>query len=164
MAKVLVTGMSGTGKSAALVALGRRGHRVVDTDTDAWSRFETDDEGAPDWVWREDRISELLAGHSAGHLFVAGCRSNQGQFHRLFDSVVLLSAPVELMLERIDARSDNPFGKREPEREKIVADLAAVEPRLRRIATAEIDTASTPLDEVVRRLERIAAAEREPRL
>ena len=32
MAVVLVTGMSGTGKSAALVELARRGHRVVDTD------------------------------------------------------------------------------------------------------------------------------------
>ena len=30
--KVLVTGMSGTGKSSALVELGKRGFRVVDTD------------------------------------------------------------------------------------------------------------------------------------
>jgi dephospho-CoA kinase len=29
---VLVTGMSGTGKSAALAELARRGRRVVDTD------------------------------------------------------------------------------------------------------------------------------------
>ena len=32
MTVVLATGMSGTGKSAALVGLERRGHRVVDTD------------------------------------------------------------------------------------------------------------------------------------
>jgi dephospho-CoA kinase len=41
MPKVLVTGMSGTGKSAALQALGERGHRVVDTDTDQWSHWVT---------------------------------------------------------------------------------------------------------------------------
>jgi dephospho-CoA kinase len=38
MCKVLVTGMSGTGKSTALEALRRRGHRTVDTDTGQWSR------------------------------------------------------------------------------------------------------------------------------
>ena len=39
--KVLVTGMSGTGKSTALQVLGERGHRVVDTDTDEWSHWVT---------------------------------------------------------------------------------------------------------------------------
>ena len=156
MAKVLVTGMSGTGKSAALMALGRRGHRVVDTDTDDWSRWETADGGAPDWVWREDRIAELLDGHGGGHLFVAGCRSNQGQFHGRFDAVVLLSAPVAVMLARIEQRSDNPFGKSAAERERVLADHAAVEPLLRCAATVEIDTSAAPVEEVVRRLEQIA--------
>lgn len=39
-AAVLVTGMSGAGKSAALVELARRGHRVVDT-TSLLSRLAT---------------------------------------------------------------------------------------------------------------------------
>jgi dephospho-CoA kinase len=163
MAKVLVTGMSGTGKSAALVALGRRGHRVVDTDTDYWSRWATADDGAPDWVWREDRIAALLDGHGEGHLFVAGCRSNQGQFHGRFDAVVLLSAPVEVMLARIEHRTDNPFGKCEAERRRILVDRATVEPLLRRAATVEIDTAAMPIEEVVRRLEQIATPEASPR-
>ena len=33
---MLVTGMSGTGKSTVLAELGRRGHRVVDTDAPGW--------------------------------------------------------------------------------------------------------------------------------
>jgi hypothetical protein len=61
MPKILVTGMSGTGKSAALQALGQRGHRVVDTDTDKWSHWVTSPDGAPDWIWREDAIAALLA-------------------------------------------------------------------------------------------------------
>ncbi|HTZ43323.1 MAG TPA: hypothetical protein VMB79_05620 [Jatrophihabitans sp.] len=34
--RVLLTGMSGTGKSTVLGELGRRGHRVVDTDYGGW--------------------------------------------------------------------------------------------------------------------------------
>jgi dephospho-CoA kinase len=37
MTRVLITGMSGTGKSTALAELARRGHRVVDADLSAWS-------------------------------------------------------------------------------------------------------------------------------
>jgi ATP-dependent phosphoenolpyruvate carboxykinase len=37
VAAVLVTGMSGTGKSSALAELARRGHRVVDTDYGGWT-------------------------------------------------------------------------------------------------------------------------------
>jgi predicted ATPase len=32
VARILITGMSGTGKSTLLAELGRRGHRTVDTD------------------------------------------------------------------------------------------------------------------------------------
>jgi dephospho-CoA kinase len=150
--------MSGTGKSTALAALGQLGHRVVDTDSDEWSRWETGPGGEPEWLWREDRIAALLAGHGDGHLFVAGCRSNQGRFHARFDAIVLLSAPAEVMLERIGQRTANPFGKSADERARILADLAAVEPLLRRAASAEIDTAAAPVADVARRLEEIAAS------
>ena len=36
MTAILVTGMSGTGKSTVLAELERRGHRVVDTDYGDW--------------------------------------------------------------------------------------------------------------------------------
>jgi len=72
MARVLVTGMSGTGKSAALHMLGQRGHHVVDTDADQWSRWVRGPDNSPDWIWREEALSELLTGHADGHLFVAG--------------------------------------------------------------------------------------------
>lgn len=68
MAKVLVTGMSGTGKSTAVQILGEHGHRVVDTDTDEWSHWVTLPDGSSDWVWREDAIIELLSNHQRGSL------------------------------------------------------------------------------------------------
>src|SRR3954471_2154362 len=116
MARILITGMSGTGKSTALCALGARGHRTVDTDSDRWSRWVRLPDGSQDWIWREQAMRELLTGQAAGSLFVAGCKSNQGEFYPLFDHIVLLSAPAEVLLARIAARTDNPYGKSPPER------------------------------------------------
>jgi dephospho-CoA kinase len=146
---VFVTGMSGTGKSSALAELARRGHRVVDTDYGDWI------DGEP--LWREDRIRELLDEHGDVTLFISGCVANQGVFYDRFDAVVLLSAPADVILERVAVRSTNDFGKTDAERDRIISDLAAVEPILRRGATAEIDTRA-PLAEVVDELERIASS------
>ena len=151
MTVVFVTGMSGTGKSSALAALARRGHRVVDTDHDGWI------EGEPEPLWREDRIRELLDEHGDETLFISGCVANQGLFYHRFDAVVLLSAPADVILERVAVRSTNDFGKTDAERDRIISDLAAVEPILRGGATAEIDTRA-PLAEVVDALERIASS------
>jgi dephospho-CoA kinase len=156
VAVVLVTGMSGTGKSAALAELARRGHRVVDTDHDGYSQeVPSSAPGGVEQVWLDDRIEALLEGHGEGVLFVSGCVSNQGKFYPRFDAVVLLSAPAEVILARVAARESNAFGKRAAERERILGDLASVEPLLRAGATAEIDTRAA-LDEVVDELERIA--------
>ena len=153
MTVVLVTGMSGTGKSAALAELARRGHRVVDTDYDGW----TEGEPGAERVWREDRIKALLDDHGDGVLFVSGCVENQGKFYARFDAVVLLSAPAEVILERVAGRESNNFGKTAEERDLILEDLAAVEPLLRAGATDEVDTRA-PLEEVVDALELIAKA------
>ena len=160
MAVVLVTGMSGTGKSAALAELARRGHRVVDTDYGAYSE-EVPCSNAGGWeqLWREDRIEALLNGYRDEVLFISGCVSNQGKFYPRFDAVVLLTAPANVILERVARRESNAFGKRDAERDRILDDLAKVEPPLRAGATAEIDT-RTPLDEVVDALEKIADAVR----
>ena len=156
MAVVLVTGMSGTGKSAALAELARRGHRVVDTDYGAYSEeVPCSKAGGREQLWREDRIKALLNGYRDEVLFISGCVSNQGQFYPRFDAVVLLTAPANVILERVARRESNAFGKRDAERDRILDDLAKVEPLLRAGATAEIDT-RTPLDEVVDALEKIA--------
>lgn len=155
MTRVLVTGMSGTGKTSALRILGTRGHDVVDTDTDEWSQWTKDDHGAPDWVWREDAMATLLGTPRDASLFVAGCKTNQGVFYHCFDHVVLLHAPIDVLLERVAKRSDNPYGTVEAERDEIRFYVETVVPRLRASATNEID-ASLPLSQVVDLLERFA--------
>ena len=160
MVAILVTGMSGTGTSTALAELAHRGFRVVDTDYDGFS-VETwsAEESRLEQLWREDRIDELLARHEERApdepLFVSGCVSNQGKFYPRFAAVVLLSAPADVLLERLATRVTNDFGKSSDEHERILADLTTVEPLLRAGADAEIDTRA-PVAEVADRLARIA--------
>ena len=52
MRRILVTGMSGTGKSTALAEFAKRGFQVVETDVGPWSEWS---KPAGGYVWREDR-------------------------------------------------------------------------------------------------------------
>ena len=153
MARILVTGMSGTGKSSVLAELGRRGYRVVDTDEPGWREYRrfsepTDDLHRGQFLWVEERMSALLQGDDGRSLFVAGGVRNQSDFYDRFDAVVLLTAPVGVMLDRVARRTANAYGKTALERAEILADLAEVQPTLRQSCTHELD-ASRPLDEIV---------------
>jgi broad-specificity NMP kinase len=157
MTAILVTGMSGAGKSTVLAELGRRGHRVVDTDYDGWTEeVPLRAEAGTERLWREDRIDALLRDHRGGPLFVSGCVRNQARFYPRFSAVVLLRAPADVILERVTTRTTNDYGKSDAERDHILSELEVVEPLLRAGATAEIDTRQ-PLDAVADALERIAA-------
>jgi broad-specificity NMP kinase len=151
MRRILLTGMSGTGKSTALAELERRGFDVVDTDVGGWTEWSDDDDG---YVWREDRMAELLSRDRERTLFVSGTVSNQGRFYPRFDAIVLLSAPADVLLTRIEGRTTNDYGKSTEERDLILTHVSEVEPLLRASCTHEID-ASKPIDDVVVELEAI---------
>ncbi|MEV0953630.1 AAA family ATPase [Promicromonospora sp. NPDC050249] len=129
MARILITGMSGAGKSTLLGELARRGHRTVDTDYDSWE--------LPGALWDEDRMNELLAGHD--DVVVSGTAENQGRFYDRFEHVVLLSAPVEVLIERAATRTNNPYGRSADQQAEIREYVVEVEPLLRRGADVELD-------------------------
>lgn len=134
MSRVLVTGMSGVGKSTLLEGLAQRGHRVVDTDFDGWV--------LDDGRWDEQRMRDLL--ELAGSVVVSGTVENQVRFYGSFDHVVLLSVPLETLLDRVAQRTSNPYGKRREEQREIAGYLDTVEPLLRRGATLELDGRAEP--------------------
>jgi shikimate kinase len=133
---VFITGMSGTGTSTVVERLAELGHRAIDLDEPEWSIH--DEHG--DWIWRENRVQRLLDDHDRHPLFVSGCPTNQVKFYDRFDHIVLLSAPREVIIERIRSRTTNSYGKGPGEMEDILDNLERVEPRLRQVATHEIDT------------------------
>ncbi|MCC3763103.1 AAA family ATPase [Glycomyces sp. TRM65418] len=156
MRRVLITGVSGVGKSTVIAALGARGHRVVDTDYGGYCSPAPDAEpprptAEPGWVWHEARMRRLLDTAEGRALFVSGCVPNQGRFYADFDRVVLLSAAPEVVRRRLLGREGNDYGKASGELEQALRDQAAVEPLLRAGATLEIDT-DAPLADVVDRL------------
>ncbi len=155
MTTVLVTGMSGSGKSTVLAELARRGHRVVDTDYGDWSEdVPMAGQAGSERLWREDRMETLLAEHSRSVVRL-GMRREPGEVLPRFSAIVLLSVPVDVLVERVITRRTNDYGKTDAERAAILRDRQVVEPLLRAGATAEIDTRK-PVDEVADDLESIA--------
>jgi shikimate kinase len=129
MARVLLTGMSGTGKTTVLDELRRRAHLTLDTDYGGWE--------LPDRTWDEQRMDQFLQSHP--DVVVSGAVENQGRFYDRFQHVVLLSAPLHVLIERVRSRTNNPYGKTAGHEAEIANYLDTVEPLLRHRATLELD-------------------------
>lgn len=147
--RLLLTGMSGTGKSTLVTSLRERGVAAVDLDEPPYASMRALEPGdEPDWVWDEAAVATLLDDASLDPLVVAGCAPNQGRFRDRIDTIVLLTASEDVTLHRLRTRTTNPFGRTEAEQAKVLADTAEVVPLLRAVADAQLDT-DAPLDEVV---------------
>ncbi len=82
-------------------------------------------------------MDRLLARNS--DVVVSGTVDNQGRFYDRFEHVVLLSAPLQVLIERVTNRTNNPYGRSPEQRAEIARYVEAVEPLLRRTSTIELD-------------------------
>ena len=146
MSRVLVTGMSGAGKSTILDELRRRGLLAVDTDYDGWE--------VSDGNWDESRMDRLLSRHQ--DVVVSGTVENQVHFYDRFEHIVLLSAPLEVLMQRLRARTNNPYCKSSVERAELARYVETIEPLLRRGATVELD-GQRPVVELADDVERLVS-------
>ena len=159
--RILITGVSGTGKSSVIGRLAALGYVAIDADAPGYSAEVPAPEDeltgigpGRDWVWQEDAIRAVLD-RPDSIIFLAGCSPNQGAFYPALTPVILLTASPALITERLMTRTNNPFGKDPEELARALALQAEIEPLLRRSATHVIDT-SMPLDEVVAEVLRVS--------
>jgi shikimate kinase len=80
-------------------------------------------------------------------LIVSGTTRNQVVFYPLFDHIVLLSAPAEVLVERLRTRTSNPYGRDPAQIAETLEYLETVEPLLREAATLEVVT-TVPVGQV----------------
>ena len=159
MKRILLTGMSGTGKSTVILKLVSLGYKAVDLDNNEfshWIEIDADTTSltpAPgkDWVWRTDRVQELLSTEDTNILIVSGCAENLGQFLPQFDQIILLSAPPQILVERLTARTNNAYGKQPYEIAQVLVLQQIIEPLLRKASSYEIDT-SSGIDHVITKI------------
>lgn len=159
MKRILITGMSGTGKSTLVLRLAALGYRAIDTDWDPeWEMLvDSGVEGTStrEWIWREERIESLLSTEGSDVVFVSACVSNQSKYYPCFDHIILLSAAIPVTVERLATRTNNPYGKCPQEVAAVLQFKRDIEPKLRRSATVEIDT-NRPLDQVLQEIVALA--------
>jgi hypothetical protein len=144
--RVLLTGMSGTGKSTLVQELRRRGYAAYDADDDGFSEPRADGR----WGWRADAVASLLAQIPDGDLlFFAGC--SEEQIELPFDYRVVLTVPNGEIVLRLSTRTSNAYGHSPEELQQVLTDLEHIEPPLRRSADLVLST-SAPVAEVADRL------------
>ena len=154
MTKVLLTGMSGVGKSTVLEQLRERGWRTVDADDDGLVDEHPD---------RTDlRLADLEAilrqPRDDRPLVVAATGEGQQQLYPLVDHVVALTAPWPVIEQRLATRTTNAFGSDPSERERVHADLEAYEPLILGSADIVVDTSAGTVEDVVDRLDALDRA------
>jgi hypothetical protein len=144
--RILLTGMSGTGKSMLVQELRRRGYAAYDADDDGFSEPRADGR----WGWRAEAVASLLAQIPDGELlFFAGC--SEEQIELPFDYRVVLTVPEDEIVMRLGTRASNAYGRKPAERRQVLEDLAHVEPLLRRSADLVLST-TAPVAAVADRL------------
>jgi len=99
-------------------------------------------------------MDRLLAEHS--DLIVSGTVENQGRFYDRFNHVVLLSAPLQVLIDRVRLRTNNPYGKSVQQKCEIARYIETVEPLLRKVSTLELDS-QRPVSELADAVERLMA-------
>jgi hypothetical protein len=164
MSAVMITGISGAGKTTIAAVLARRGLASIDADDDPLLARDVDLAGAvveapaaPDfawlarhsWAWNPARLDELIRAAAPATLYVCGGAANELELADRFTHIFLLEIDEPTMLERLDAPTrHNEWGRTGDTREHLRGRLSGYQDRLRASGAIPVD-ASRPLDEVV---------------
>lgn len=159
--KYLITGVTGSGKTTVAKQLQKMKLRAYDSDeVEGLTRWE-DRNGLPVkapehppkewfrsnfWNWNEDKLDALLG--ESGDVFICGLASNQDKFYELFDRVFVLVIDQDPMIQRLNTRTENSFGRHPEQQASIIEWHKNFEKSAIKIGGVVID-ATKPLNIVV---------------
>lgn len=155
MKSIYITGMSGTGKSSVIQHLNEKGFTAIDTDYGDWKEFSSSGDTS-EWPLNEEKVKKLISKPLASPVFIAGCCSNQVNLYPFFDHILLLSASLETILERVSTRTSNPYGQLPHERREIIRNFKNIQPLLQEGADFEFNTEVMTVEEIAALLEQLA--------
>lgn len=140
---ILVTGVSGSGKSTVAEMLQKRGHHVVDMDYElctmlyrdtkepVMTEFQNHDLAwvkSVEWICDKNKLKALLA--KPGRIFCCGAATNIEEFLPLFDIVVLLQIEGEPLRHRLTHRTNNNWGQEKDVQDWVLLDKKEFEQKV----------------------------------
>ena len=137
--RVLLTGMSGTGKSALVQELRRRGHAAHDADEELLRAAGP----TARWGWQADDVAELLE-KTAGRAAVLPRRLLGGAGGPAVRLPRAADRPAARDRAAAADADGNAAGREDRELAQVLADLDEVEPLLRRSADLVLATTVPP--------------------
>jgi len=162
---VLVTGISGAGKSTVCAELRRRGYDAHDSDDDdnaVWVDTATGEVigrlpaaartpaflARYEWRFDPERVAALATQAHDHAVFLCGATSNEAEVWRHFRLAIYLAIDEGTLRHRLATRTSNDFGRSDHERDMVLGWHRVAEDDYRRFGAVVVDGAR-PLFEVV---------------
>jgi len=163
--KTYITGLSGTGKTTIAKELENRGYKVISIDehpnlccwinkitkekVDYNADLNLDFVQTHDWVCDISMLKELLNSYSSeDDIFVTGITANQNEFIDMFDKIIFLKCPPDVLIDRLNNRTNNDFGKNKEIQDMILSSHSDFENNLIQKGAKVIDV-DRDLEEVI---------------
>lgn len=154
---VLITAVSGTGKSTVCKALHAMGHDAVDiealyglyelvnekTGEVIPGNLEQISEGV-DWNCNKPRLKKLVASQTSALTFYCGGMSNTFDVWDVFDLVIMLTISDEATIKRLSARRSGEFGSTKVNRDWVPSWKQSFEKRLLDAGAVPVNAEGTP--------------------
>lgn len=168
--KILITGISGTGKTTALAEFQKRGFVVIDLDATGMCLWKNKDTGEVTEYGLVGRDSEWLSKHGwycdietlrkllscireDKDVFVGATTENIEEVAGEFDKVFVLNADEAVIRSRLNNRENNHFAKKEEEQDFVLEEGVYLMKKLKNFI--EIDANKSPqeiADDIVNRI------------
>lgn len=153
---ILITGVSGSGKSEVSRQLKALGHETYDMDSieelcvmvDKKTGLPTPYDNNNDlekiqkmnWLYIKDRLADIIANQKSETAFYCGFPNNLQEILPLFTKVILLTASPDNIRYRLVTRTDNGFGESIEVQEHILNGKDALERDLREKGAVAVST------------------------